>query len=277
MSLFTKAILSLTAIVCTLPAANAEEPDSLRLSPPETGIAGRDSTDQTASPIHLKTSAIYERERAAYMYTPTARAALAPISLGLHPGRIAAWRSGMITGDVGATSFPGMCAIESGRISAIQQFGRLTVTAYAEAIHYGFYRGMNRSAGFGGSLSYQLNERVGLTVFGQYYTKPGAMPFGMAEYTSMPSFGGYVDYRISDHWGVKAGAQTMRSYVTNQWETRPMLIPYYRVGKGAELGIDVGGILYEVLKNNHGGGAKWGPRNPTIGPPDVIRAGAYRP
>ncbi len=208
--------------------------------------------------------------------TPQVAAALSPIVLGLRPGEIAAWRSGMVGGYVDIAHMPGMGAIESGRLYMGQGAGRFSFTAFAAVEKYGFFRGLERSLGTGGSLSFRINNHLSMTVFGQYYTSPGAMPYAMTAYTSTSSFGGYLNYRISDHWGVKAGAQSFRSNLTGHWQTQPMLIPYYRTDSGAEIGVDVGGIIYNILRSSSVG-RDWGSRNPTIPPPDVIRAGAYRP
>ena len=42
------------------------------------------------------------------------------------------------------------------------------------------------------------------------------------------------------------------------WDTRPIAVPYFKFNK-TKIGVDVGGILYEIIrnakfKNNQGGG-----------------------
>ena len=112
-----------------------------------------------------------------------------------------------------------------------------------------------------------------MTLFGSYYTSlnnattfrhAGITP-GMMGYTAIPNFGGYVDYSIGDRWGVKVGAQAYRSSMTNRYEAQPIVIPYYRLSKHAEIGVDVGGILYQLIKSNQG--KSHGNMNPTIAPP----------
>lgn len=183
-------------------------------------------------------------------------------------GRIALWRSGGLFGSAGQRSLPGMMGIESGSIFLVQQAGRFTFTAHGDAVKYGYFGGLQTIYGFGGSISYDFSDRVGITLFGSYYTPlhRGMTP-GMQGYTSIPNFGGYVDYRFSDHWGVKVGGQAYRSSVNNRMEAQPIVMPYYRLSKNAELGIDVGGILYNIIKNNRNGGARGGNMNPTIPPP----------
>ena len=67
---------------------------------------------------------------------------------------------------------------------------------------------------------------------------------------SIPSFGGYMDYRFSDHWGVQVGAQSYRSSATGEWHPQPILKPYYQINKDTKIGMDVGGILYNLLYYN---------------------------
>ena len=182
-------------------------------------------------------------------------------------GRIALWRSGGIFGDMGQMSLPGLMGVESGSLFLVQQAGRFTFTAHGDAVKYGYFGGLQTSYGFGGSISYDFSDRIGVTIFGSYYTPlhRGMTP-AMQGYTSIPNFGGYVNYRFSDHWGVKVGGQAFRSSVSNRMEAQPIVIPYYRLSKNAELGIDVGGILYNIVKKNRNG-SMGGSMNPTIPPP----------
>lgn len=183
------------------------------------------------------------------------------------PGKVIfpLWSNGALVASGSKTEMPGFMAIDNGRLSLVQQFGNLTLTAYGEAAHYGYFRGMATSWGFGGSASYKFSERLSLTLFGSYSTSVAMPNPAMAGYVGVPNFGGYFNYRFSDHWGVKLGAQTYRSMVTNNWENQPMAIPYYRFDNGQEIGIDVGGILYNIIRNNSH--KHMGPRNPVIGPP----------
>lgn len=74
---------------------------------------------------------------------------------------------------------------------------------------------------------------------------------------------GSADITLSDRWGVEVGAQAYHSLSSSHWEVVPIVKPYYRINKKATIGIDVGGIVYELLKSARG----YSPGNPTIGPP----------
>ena len=182
-------------------------------------------------------------------------------------GRIFLWRNGGIFGSGRQESMPGLMAIESGSLIFVQQLGRFTFTAHGDAVKYAYFGGLQTSYGFGGSLSYQFSDRVSMTIFGSYYTPTGGMTPAMLGYTSIPNFGGYVDYNFSGRWGVKVGAQAYRSSMTNRIEAQPIVTPYYKISKHAEIGIDVGGILYNVIKNNRNRPSRINPTKPPPPPP----------
>ena len=179
------------------------------------------------------------------------------------PGELTAWSGGAIVGGISGTDLPGLMAIEQGNLSFIQEFGPVTLTAYGEAIKYGFFNGLRTSYGFGGSLTWQASDRLSLTLFGSYYTSPGPMSPAMAGYASIPTFGGYLDWSFSDRWGVKVGAKSYRSMMTGRWEAQPIVMPYYRINAKASVGVDVGGILYNVIKGSSGSYRR---SNPTLAP-----------
>lgn len=181
-------------------------------------------------------------------------------------GRIAMWYNGGVFGAIAVNEMPGMMGIESGSITLVQQLGRFTFTTHADAVKYGYFNGLTTSYGIGGSLSYRINDRLSVTMFGNYYTPTGNVNPAMAGYISLPSFGGYVDYRFSERWGVKVGAQSYRTSDTGRWHTQPMVIPYYRLSEKAEIGVDVGGILYNIIRSSRGKSFQ-NMGNPTIPPP----------
>ena len=78
----------------------------------------------------------------------------------------------------------------------------------------------------------------------------------------MSSFGGTIGYEFNDRWGMEVGAERIYDPMRGRWDTRPIAIPYYKFNK-TKIGLDVGGILYEIIRSakfkNQGG-------NPTIMP-----------
>ena len=112
-----------------------------------------------------------------------------------------------------------------------------------------------------GAFLYHPSDRVTLKVFGSY-------DIGNSYGMSTHSYGATMSVDMSDRFGMEMGVQRYYDAMSGRWETVPVMIPYYRFDKFT-LGLDVGGIVYEILRNvvfdkNRGIG---GPSGPTIGPP----------
>jgi len=93
-----------------------------------------------------------------------------------------------------------------------------------------------------GRLSYRASDRVAFNVFGSYN-------FGNSYGMSTDSYGATVSLVTSDHFRMEVGAQRVYNAMRGQWETIPVAIPTYRFDNGFELGLDVGGIIYEILRS----------------------------
>lgn len=188
----------------------------------------------------------------------------------VYPGiaPIASWNGGGAYAAGGVSVMPGMMAVNSGSLNIYQSLGNFSFSIYGNVNKYGYFRGLETSYGFGGSMSYQLADNVGVTLFGNYSMMTGIYQPTMAGYVSSSSFGGYFDFRLSERWGVKTGAQTYRSIVDNSWKTQPIVMPYVRLNGGQEIGVDVGGIVYGIFQSlgNHGGNHG----NPTVPPPTMV-------
>lgn len=182
------------------------------------------------------------------------------LTRGIAP--IHTWDTGALYAAGSSTSLPGAMGIEAGTLNLRQDFGALTLRLYGGASKYGYFCGLDTRWNFGGEATYHIDDQWSLTIFGEYSTCGGLPQPALAGFYSTPSAGVFLDYRFARKWGVRMGIRSERSMLSGQWETRPMLIPYYMLG-GQSIGIDVGGILYELLRSKN----DMGPRNPTIGPP----------
>ena len=105
------------------------------------------------------------------------------------------------------------------------------------------------------------SDRVAFNVFGSY-------DIGNSYGMSTNSYGATMSLDMSERFGVEVGAQRYYDAMRGGWQTAPVVIPYYRFEK-FKLGLDVGGIIYEILRSavfdNRGGGDFGG--GPTIRPP----------
>jgi hypothetical protein len=187
------------------------------------------------------------------------------------------WGGGGVVATGQQQSIPGLMGIESGNIALIQQLGDFTLTAHGAVSKYGYYRGLSTQWGFGGSLSYRVNDNLSFTAFGSYASNAGIYNPALVGNINSSMFGGYANYLFGNsHFGMKVGAQSYYSVFSQHWQAQPIVMPYYRTNGGAEIGVDVGGILYNVLRSAINGkkalpnGSFNGSRNPTIDPRPTV-------
>lgn len=265
LSLFVLSLLAVTA------AAQSESRDSLRVSLPE--IIGADSLLVPGGSSAGALPPLISDFTDSFFRIPFATRLELERCLGAleTPGVVARWHGGALGASRTEEWLPGLMALESGSFSASQSLGPVTLSAFASATHYGTLMGMTRTLGFGGLLTYTFSPRLSITLYGAWHWSPTFATAAMAGYMEVPSFGGFVDYRFADHWGVKAGFQSYRSMLDNHWHAQPSLTPYYRTASGAEIGVDIGSIIYNLINDaaNRAAGKSWGPQNPTIAPPRI--------
>lgn len=114
------------------------------------------------------------------------------------------------------------------------------IRAGINAVKYNLPMSVGQSFGASGALIYHPNDRLRLTAFGTF-TPSNRYGF------NQNSYGATIGYDFTDRFGMEVG---VRRYYDLQrgWQTIPIVAPYYRFNK-FNLGIDVGGILFEVLRN----------------------------
>lgn len=186
---------------------------------------------------------------------------------GLTSPSIFSWHGGQLSSVRESIAMPGMMSIESGHLNLSHGVGPVTLSLWGGATKYGYFNGAQTSWGVGGALDYRINSHWSLTLFGEYYSPINALTPSMAGYMNTPRFGGYATYDINDHWGISVGAQAQRSVFSNSWEMQPIVMPYYRINKGVKLGIDVGGIMYHMIRDWANGRSGGVIGSPTIAPP----------
>lgn len=107
-------------------------------------------------------------------------------------------------------------------------------------------------------MRYQASDRVAFKVFGSYAI---GNTYGMDTHR----YGATMSLDMSERFGMEVGVQRYYDAYRSRWETVPVVIPYYNFDK-FKLSLDVGGILYEILRNtvfdNRGGSG-----GATIAPP----------
>lgn len=166
------------------------------------------------------------------------------------------WGDFKVTGFLEKTPYPGLMDIASGSLGL--QYSHDRISAYAGGVvnKYAFYQGMYTQKGVTANVSYMFSHRWSATLFGTYYWGNGPrmangapMSPAMLGFYNVGRFGGYVDYQISDHLGIQAGAQMVQQIGPHiHYGLQPIVTPYFKVGKVA-VGIPVGQILHGVIKD----------------------------
>ena len=74
----------------------------------------------------------------------------------------------------------------------------------------------------------------------------------------------------NDKWGVDVGAQNVRDFQSGRSATMPIIRPFYNY-HGQKLGIDLGGLLYQLFENMsinlNGNGSGYSPSMNTMPAP----------
>lgn len=179
-------------------------------------------------------------------------------------GLIHSWQTGTLTGFGSRTTLPGLMSTQSAGISALQQFGHLTLSGSITADRHQFFRGVHDRFGFHGAARWDFSEHVSLTVFGSYMTggnplfySPAVLPF-----VGSSSYGGYFTLK-GERFGISLGAERVYDARKREWETVPIVTPYVRIKK-FKLELPVGWLIQELLRDTFVDDRM---ANPTIAPP----------
>ncbi|MDD4592725.1 MAG: hypothetical protein PHG06_20215 [Parabacteroides sp.] len=97
------------------------------------------------------------------------------------------------------------------------------------------------SVGSSASLSYMLNDRLSFTAFGDY-TRSMTGPY------SNLNIGGFASIGLSNKFGLDIGANNYYDPMYRQWQTEPIVYPYFKLG-GQKLGFDFGPLIKDMLIN----------------------------
>lgn len=175
-------------------------------------------------------------------------------------GIIKGFENGVFYGSGEQTSLPGIGLMNKASLGYMYQFNpRWSVQVGIDAMKMNMPFAVGQSFGTSGAVMYRASDRVAFKVFGSYYR---GQTYGMESH----SYGASMTVDMSERFSVEMGVQRYYNPLRGGWETVPVLVPSYKFNK-FNLGIDVGGLIYEILhkvvidKNR----MKMG--NPTMGPP----------
>lgn len=162
-----------------------------------------------------------------------------------YPQDLAHWQGGAIYGGNNEEIIHGFGAYRTASAIAYQQLGKLRITGGITVEKFNFYR--NIGNGIEGQVegTYRFNDNISATAFGRVQNMGFFSPYSIITY----QYGGYFSFNTNNNkWGLDLGAQRYFNPVTRTWTTIPIAMPYYKF-QGQKLGIDFGGLLYNLFIN----------------------------
>jgi hypothetical protein len=102
---------------------------------------------------------------------------------------------------------------------------RFTVSGGLYGGKYTLNNAFFNDAGVQGNASFLVNDRIKLHTFGNYSFNNTPTPFG-AMYPQT-SYGGAVEIKVTEKWGVMMGAEREFDVWRGKWVTRPIVYPVF--------------------------------------------------
>lgn len=157
-------------------------------------------------------------------------------------GGLKPFSHGTLYGTAEQTSLPGIGRINEASLGYRHTFNqKLALQLQVNAMKINMPHTAGQAFSTSGTLFYRPSERVTFKFFGSYDV---GNSYGMS--TSI--YGATMTVDMSERFGMEMGVQRYYDGMRRRWETVPVVIPYYHFDKFT-LGLDVGGILYEILRN----------------------------
>lgn len=158
-------------------------------------------------------------------------------------GPMVRWRTGALDARGNQISMPGLGRLNEAAFGFQQELNdRLTLQATANAIKLNMAYFTTQSFNLSGTLVYRAQDHLWFTAFGTVST--GGIP-NLSPY----SYGGTMGFDITDRFSLELGVQRYYDSGTGHWEMRPIVMPGYRFNNGFKLELDVGPIIYEVIRS----------------------------
>lgn len=168
---------------------------------------------------------------------------------------------GAVVASGSQTSLPGLGRMNEASLGYLYAINpRLALQVSVNAVKMNMSHLSRQAFSASGVLTYQASDRVAFNLFGSY-------DIGNSYGMSTNRYGGSVSVDMSDRFSMEMGVQRYYDALRGGWQTVPVVIPSYRFDN-FKLGLDVGGILYEILRSTvfEKRGGDWG-GGPTIAPP----------
>ncbi|EJX09980.1 hypothetical protein, secreted [gut metagenome] len=175
-------------------------------------------------------------------------------------GILLSHRFGNLSASGSQTSVPGIGRFNEASLVYLHRLNdKLSFQLSMDAIKMNMNHLNGQALSTSGMMLYQASDKLGFRVFSSY--APGNT-FGMKTH----NYGGTMIWQISDRFGLEMGAERYYDSMRGGWQTVPVVIPSYRFDK-FKLELDVGGILYEILRGILDTKKGYDTRGATITPP----------
>lgn len=174
-------------------------------------------------------------------------------------GLLKAYTNGAFYGSGRQTTIPGIGQMNEASLGYIHRFNsQWSLQMDANALKMNMPYAVGGAFGISSALIYRPSERIAFKVFGSYQR---GQTYGMESH----NYGATIKMGITDRFSMEMGVQRYYNPLRGCWETVPVAVPSYKFNK-FELGIDVGGILYEILHKVVIGKDGMNMGNPTLAP-----------
>ena len=158
--------------------------------------------------------------------------------------------------------YPNLLVVQSASLGLGRDFGSLHLQIDATANRY-FARRMATQYGLRGQLTYQFADRLGATLFGQYYTSRPYFSLAALPFVSVPRYGGYMTWSARG-FAIDMGAQRYYDSFGRKWIMEPIVTPRFNISKKVKVELPLGGLVRTVVEKASAG--RHG-RGPVIPPP----------
>lgn len=172
-------------------------------------------------------------------------------------GSIASWQGGAIVGGSEYDTMLGLMERRQVDFNAVRHYGNFTIAVGISASKYAFpsdgrlgmleMNAVQNQFGISGALTYDFNNHVSATVYGQYVSNPFFYSMAAFPYISTSSYGGFLTLH-NGSTGLDLGVNNHYDPFIHSWRTDPIVRPVFKIGK-VKAGIDFGPIVKDgILK-----------------------------
>lgn len=161
---------------------------------------------------------------------------------------IASWDGGGIYGISSISSMPALGNTHSATALFSHHIGDVTFTASLQGAKYHFDRSIYNDFNIAGRVSYRANDKIALSVFGNYSPSSAYHSAAAEPYTYQSSYGASVTYSPSKNFSIEAGVKRSYNPLTGRWELIPIVAPTVDI-KGAKVATDFGGLIHHLVQS----------------------------